>query len=143
MPHTAQPGVALLTMIISRAESLRQATPPPEEADLKQWRAVFDDVFNRILAGVTHLFPLPRYLASLPFGVAPYTRIEVNAFDNEDAAAWQLLAAMAVCAEPQQQQVLVSSVRDQVVDNVKAARDQGTHKDAADRKLVSGAHFAR
>jgi DNA topoisomerase 2-associated protein PAT1 len=62
--------------------------------------------------------------ASVPFGVAQYQSVDAlrPEADLDDEPVWRFLAAVAVCADPDQQQVLVTSVRDKVIEGVKGAK---------------------
>jgi DNA topoisomerase 2-associated protein PAT1 len=56
--------------------------------------------------------------------------------DVEDEPVWQFLAALAVCADMSQQQVLVTEVRDKVLENVTAAH-RALEPAVAEMKIVS------
>lgn len=122
----SKPGLAFLTILLSRAESLKQATPAPEQADLQQWHRTFTHLFGVLSSGsnLMNLFPSTRLAAALPFGVAQYQSLEAlrPEADQDDEPVWRFLASVAVCADPDQQQVLVTGVRDKVIENVRSAR---------------------
>ncbi|GAA5939285.1 hypothetical protein JCM1841_004845 [Sporobolomyces salmonicolor] len=120
----SKPGLAFLTILLSRAESLKQATPAPEAADLQQWHRTFTFLFSSLAASLLPLFPSTRLAASLPFGVAQYQSVETlrPEADLDDEPVWRFLAAVAVCADPDQQQVLVTGVRDKVIEGVQGAK---------------------
>ncbi|BGO98946.1 DNA topoisomerase 2-associated protein PAT1 [Rhodotorula toruloides] len=122
----SKPGLAFLTILLSRAESLKQATPAPEQADLQQWHRTFTHLFGVLSSGsnLMALFPSTRLAAALPFGVAQYQSLEAlrPEADQDDEPVWRFLASVAVCADPDQQQVLVTGVRDKVIENVRSAR---------------------
>ncbi|GAA5878919.1 hypothetical protein JCM1840_000840 [Sporobolomyces johnsonii] len=120
----SKPGLAFLTILLSRAESLKQATPAPEAADLQQWHRTFTFLFSSLAASLLPLFPSTRLAASLPFGVAQYQSVETlrPEVDLDDEPVWRFLAAVAVCADPDQQQILVTGVRDKVIEGVRGAK---------------------
>lgn len=113
-----------MTILLSRAESLNQSTPPPDAADLEQWQRTFTYLFSVLSSSLLTLFPSTRMAASVPFGVAQYQSVDAlrPEADFDDEPVWRFLAAVAVCADPDQQQVLVTSVRDKVIEGVKGAK---------------------
>ncbi|GAA5849220.1 hypothetical protein JCM9279_005829 [Rhodotorula babjevae] len=135
----SKPGLAFLTILLSRAESLKQQQPQqpagaaaaapgtsgaPEPAELEQWHRTFTHLFGVLQQQLVALFPSSRLAASLPFGVAQYQSLDAlrPECDLDDEPVWRFLAAVAVCADPDQQQVLVTAVRDKVIEGVRAAR---------------------
>jgi len=134
----SKPGLAFLTILLSRAESLKQQQQPaagaaaaaapgtgaPEPAELEQWHRTFTHLFGVLQQQLGALFPSSRLAASLPFGVAQYQSLDAlrPECDLDDEPVWRFLAAVAVCADPDQQQVLVTAVRDKVIEGVRAAR---------------------
>ncbi|GAA5891812.1 hypothetical protein JCM8208_002898 [Rhodotorula glutinis] len=135
----SKPGLAFLTILLSRAESLKQqqqqqpaagaaaatsGTSAPEPAELEQWHRTFTHLFGVLQQQLVALFPSSRLAASLPFGVAQYQSLDAlrPECDLDDEPVWRFLAAVAVCADPDQQQVLVTGVRDKVIEGVRAAR---------------------
>ncbi|KPV78017.1 uncharacterized protein RHOBADRAFT_22931 [Rhodotorula graminis WP1] len=139
----SKPGLAFLTILLSRAESLKQQQPQqpqpqqpagaapapaasaaPEPAELEQWHRTFTHLFGVLQQQLVALFPSSRLAASLPFGVAQYQSLDAlrPECDLDDEPVWRFLAAVAVCADPDQQQVLVTGVRDKVIEGVRAAR---------------------
>ena len=134
-----------MTIILSRAESLKQATPAPETHDLAQWQQTFDALFNALSNNLPALFPSTRALARLPFGAAQYlsgqATSSINALrpdvDLDDEPVWRFLAAIAVCADPNEQQSLVTNVRDKVLENVARAKKGKVAAEVAALKIVS------
>ncbi|SCV68000.1 BQ2448_121 [Microbotryum intermedium] len=130
----SKPGLAFLTIFLSRAESLKQATPAPDTQDLQGWQQTFDQLFNSLVQQLPRLFPSTRAISNLPFGAAAYLSNSAQAsgpghlntirpeIDLDDEPVWRLLAAVAVCAEANEQETLVSSVRDKVLENVTSAK---------------------
>jgi len=129
----SKPGLAFLTILLSRAESLKQATPAPEPAELEQWHRTFTHLFGVLQQQqLVALFPSTRLAAALPFGIAQYQSLDAlrPEADFDDEPVWRFLAAVAVCADPDQQQVLVTGVRDKVIEGVRAARQGAKAKGA-------------
>ncbi|KDE03800.1 hypothetical protein, variant [Microbotryum lychnidis-dioicae p1A1 Lamole] len=130
----SKPGLAFLTIFLSRAESIKQATPAPDAQDLKGWQRTFDHLFNSLVQQLPRLFPSTRAISTLPFGAAAYLSNTAQAsgpghlntirpeIDFDDEPVWRLLAALAVCAEANEQETLVSSVREKVLENVTSAK---------------------
>lgn len=96
-------GMSLLTMLISRAELLKQSTPEMNPVDWEQWT----QLYNRLFDSVEPVLPL----------VFPGS---VN--DADDVYVWQFLAAMGVGASPEQQQRLVLGVKDRVMETVAVSK---------------------
>jgi len=96
-------GMSLLTILISRAELLKQSAPEMDAADWEQWL----DLYNRLFDAVEPVLPV----------IFPGT---VN--DTDDMYVWQYLAAMGVGASPEQQQRLVIGVKDRVMETVNVSR---------------------
>ncbi|RKP25967.1 topoisomerase II-associated protein PAT1 [Syncephalis pseudoplumigaleata] len=98
-------GLAFLTMFLSRAEIICQnaGTLPshlatPEE--IRQWKELYMRLFSLLQGSFASLFPVS---------------------DADDAHVWQFLAAIAVGANIDQQHVLVTEVRERVLENVSTA----------------------
>ncbi|PFH46874.1 hypothetical protein AMATHDRAFT_153566 [Amanita thiersii Skay4041] len=113
-----RPGLALLTLFLSRVEVIKQnigtATdvpelPSPEEA--QQWQLMFDHLFQLLAPHLLLLFPSTRITSPRPLGHSLPT-------DMVDQPVWQFFAAVALHAASEQQHVLVTALRDKVLDNV-------------------------
>jgi len=106
-------GLLLLTMLISRAELLKEAAaapgaPPMTPEDQLAWQqyaTLYTTLFGALEPVLPHLFP---------DGSSPLT--------TDDVHVWQFLAAMGVAASAEQQQRLVVGVKDRVMGTVSAAR---------------------
>lgn len=96
-------GMSLLTILISRAELLKQSAPEIVAADWEQWT----ELYNRLFETVEPVLPL----------IFPGT-----ANDTDDMYVWQFLAAMGVGASPEQQQRLVIGVKDRVMETVAVSK---------------------
>lgn len=104
-------GLAILTMLVSRAELVKQATsasnaPGVNEGEWQQWNALYNQLFDRAEAVLPYVFPPSMNHPS----------------DADDVHVWQFLAAMGVGANPEQQQRLVLAVKDRVMDTVQHSK---------------------
>ncbi|KAL0579270.1 DNA topoisomerase 2-associated protein pat1 [Marasmius crinis-equi] len=117
-----RPGLALLTLLLTRVEvikeSLHNATnidelPSPEDAD--QWQLMFDHLFQLLTPHFPYLFPSSRMPQAEPGQVRP-------GVDSLDQPVWQFLAALALHAVTEQHQILVTLLREKVLDNVMAVK---------------------
>lgn len=96
-------GMSLLTILISRAELLKQSAPEMHQNDWEQW----NDLYNRLFDAVEPVLPF-----IFPGGIN----------DTDDMYIWQFLAAMGVGASPEQQQRLVIGVKDRVMETVTVSK---------------------
>ncbi|CAO0789595.1 unnamed protein product [Mucor circinelloides] len=131
-----KPGLAFLTMLLSRAEILKQgggslqglAPPTPEE--MNRWQELYGNLFNTLKGRYLTIFPSLYYLVPLN----PNTPMMQLSLAVDDMYVWQFLAAMAVGASMDQQHILVTEVRDRVMDNIVLAKrnrlplDQASHR---------------
>jgi len=84
-------GLAFLTMFASRAEIIRQ-TGLADPAELVKWNQTYNRLFTMLEDHIIELFP-PQDVKT------------------DDVYVWQFLASMAVGANMQQQQKLVTAVK--------------------------------
>ncbi|KAG2201345.1 hypothetical protein INT47_001433 [Mucor saturninus] len=131
-----KPGLAFLTMLLSRAEILKQgggalqglAHPPPEETH--RWQELYGSLFNTLKGRYLAIFPSLYYLVP----INPNTPMMQLSLAVDDIYVWQFLAAMAVGASMDQQHILVTEVRDRVMDNIVLAKrnllpiEQASHR---------------
>ncbi|CBX93824.1 hypothetical protein IAQ61_003706 [Plenodomus lingam] len=96
-------GLQLLTCLISRAEILRQSGSDAADADWQQWTELYTRLFDTIEPVLPWIFPG-----------------SIN--DTDDKYIWQFLAAMGLCASPEQQQRLVLGVKDRVMETVSVSK---------------------
>lgn len=96
-------GMDLLTILISRAELLKQSAPEINVTDWEQWTELYNRLFDTIEPVLPVLFP-------------------GNVNDTGDMYVWQFLAAMGVGASPEQQQRLVLGVKDRVMETVAVSK---------------------
>ncbi|KAF8242965.1 hypothetical protein K440DRAFT_590266, partial [Wilcoxina mikolae CBS 423.85] len=95
-------GLQFLTMFFSRAEILKQSGQM-DDNDLHDWQVIYDRLFDTLNDRWTDCFP-------------------PNGKFVDDQYVWQFLASMAVGANMQQQQTLVASVKERVLENVQASK---------------------
>ncbi|KIK60307.1 hypothetical protein GYMLUDRAFT_200380 [Collybiopsis luxurians FD-317 M1] len=116
-----RPGVALLTLFLTRVEVIRQGEVDeiPTQDDFAQWQLMFDHLFQLLTPEFPLLFPSTRMSVHLP---RDQLHINVPGTDSLDQPVWQFLAALALQASSTQHQVLVASLREKVLDNVVSAK---------------------
>jgi DNA topoisomerase 2-associated protein PAT1 len=95
-------GLCLVTILISRAELLKQSAPEMV-TDWQQWNELYNRLFDVVEPVLPYLFPG-----------------SIN--DTDDMYIWQFLAAMGVGASPEQQQRLVLGVKDRVMETVSVSK---------------------
>ncbi|PYH72893.1 deadenylation-dependent mRNA-decapping factor PAT1 [Aspergillus vadensis CBS 113365] len=91
-------GLGILTMLLSRAEIVKEAGQATER-DWQQWVEKFNVLFDTLEPTFADIFPSA-----------------INAGD--DMYVWQFLAAVGIGASPEQQQRLVIAVKDRVMETV-------------------------
>ncbi|KIY04046.1 uncharacterized protein Z520_00738 [Fonsecaea multimorphosa CBS 102226] len=91
-------GLGMLTMLLTRAELVKEAGSVSDQ-DWQQWTMLYSRLFDMLEPLLGSLFPGP-----------------VNSGD--DMYVWQFLAAIGICASPDQQQRLVIGVKDRVMETV-------------------------
>ncbi|TPX71485.1 hypothetical protein SpCBS45565_g01161 [Spizellomyces sp. 'palustris'] len=110
----SKPGLAFLTMFLSRAEMLKQGggaaqgLPPANEQELAMWTDIYNFLFASLHNNFASIFP--------PLGPSATAADEVY--------VWQFLAAMAVGATTvDHQRVLLTEVRDKVLETARRTDD--------------------
>ncbi|KAK4986181.1 DNA topoisomerase 2-associated protein pat1 [Elasticomyces elasticus] len=102
-------GVSVLTMLISRAELVKQALAshpsPSSAAEVEEWNSLYNRLFDLTEPVLPYIFPGENANQSA-----------------DDVYVWQFLAAMGVGASPEQQQRLVMGVKERVMESVGVAR---------------------
>ncbi|KAK1026846.1 DNA topoisomerase 2-associated protein pat1, partial [Friedmanniomyces endolithicus] len=106
-------GVGMLTMLVSRAELVKQQPANPtnthqqqQEEDRQQYATLYTTLFDTLEPVLPYLFPTDTTLAA-----------------SDDVHVWQFLAAMGVGASPEdQQQRLVLGVKERVMETVAVSR---------------------
>ncbi|KAI0664219.1 topoisomerase II-associated protein PAT1 [Cubamyces menziesii] len=118
-----RPGIALLTLFLSRAEVILQnvatgsdVDETPTQEELQSWNMLYNHLFELLRPQLVLLFPSVRLsmLSGVNFTSVP------NA-DVIDQPVWQFLASLACSADETQQQALVTGLRDIVLENVTTA----------------------
>ncbi|KAF9318231.1 hypothetical protein BG003_011625 [Podila horticola] len=115
----SKPGLAFLTLFLSRAEILKQGQgnyPIPDDREINQWNELYNRLFSQLQTHFSALF-MPKATMA------------------EDVHVWRFLAAMAVGATVEQQHVLVTEVREQVLENVIAAQTTRMAPEKAAQKI--------
>ncbi|KAF9525973.1 topoisomerase II-associated protein PAT1 [Crepidotus variabilis] len=113
-----RPGLALLTLFLSRVEVIKQtiATTPdvsdsPTLEESQQWRMIFDHLFQLLAPHFLTLFPSVRMAHRVSNDMPLQT-------DAVDQPVWQFLAALALHGVSEQHHVLVASLREKILENV-------------------------
>lgn len=141
-------GIAVLTIFLSRAQILRQGIQidgaedsKPDENDINAWSNAVSILFSQMQGSMLRFFPSTRMAAALPFGASLYLAGPGNSMlaeaDAEDEAVWTFFAAIAVSADAQQQQALVTELREKVLESVNAVAKKWVSPEIAERKIVS------
>ncbi|KAF9097924.1 hypothetical protein BGX23_007630 [Mortierella sp. AD031] len=115
----SKPGLAFLTLFLSRAEILKLGQgnyPIPDDREINQWNELYHRLFGQLQTHFSALF-MPKATMA------------------EDVHVWRFLAAMAVGATVDQQHVLVTEVREQVLDNVIAAQTSRLSPEKAAQRI--------
>ncbi|KAG2355143.1 topoisomerase II-associated protein PAT1 [Suillus spraguei] len=115
-----RPGIAMLTLFLSRVEIVKQgmssaheSSEIPTPAEAQQWQTMFDHLFQLLMPHFVLLFPSTRLVAQ-PLPVAA----PLPPTDILDQPVWQFLAALALHASSDQQSILVTNLREKVLDIV-------------------------
>lgn len=114
-------GLSILTMLISRAELVKQADSPSDE-EWEQWLSLYNRFFDAVEPLLSGIFPG-----------------SIN--DGQDVYVWQFLAASGIGASPDQQQRLVVAVKDRVMQTV--AQSKTLPPDIAGERLGNVNLFMR
>ncbi|KAJ3859009.1 topoisomerase II-associated protein PAT1 [Lentinula novae-zelandiae] len=127
----SRPGLALLTLFLTRVEVIKEGEVDeiPTQEDFAQWQLMFDHLFQLLTPEFPLLFPSTRMAEHLP---RDQPHINIPGIDSLDQPVWQFLAALALQASSTQHQILVSSLREKVLDNVLSAK-KGWVVDEEDR----------
>jgi len=128
-----RPGIAILTLFMSRVEIIKQGMNGIPETDIlmpedaEQWQLMFDHLFQLLAPHFLLLFPSTRralQLAATPTQHNIHGRTSPQALGAEmlDQPVWQFLAALALHASTEQQSTLVAGLREKVLENVASAQ---------------------
>jgi len=136
-----RPGLALLTLFLSRVEVIKQtiATSPdvvdtPSLEESRQWRLMFDHLFQLLAPHLLLLFPSTRI--HKPESVNNQTRTDVI-----DQPVWQFLAALALHAVVEQHHILVSTLREKILDNVLSVNKGWVHDEDERRTKLANVNL--
>ncbi|KAI0031285.1 topoisomerase II-associated protein PAT1 [Vararia minispora EC-137] len=121
-----RPGLAFLTLFLSRVEVIKQSISSatdlselPTQEETEQWELMFDHLFDLLARHLIYLFPSTRLTLNTS---ALQTGVPLPAHtESLDRSVWQFLAAMALHASSEQQQILVTTLREKVLENVASA----------------------
>ncbi|KAF7294431.1 PAT1 domain-containing protein [Mycena kentingensis (nom. inval.)] len=119
-----KPGLALVTLFLTRVEVIKQSwhtgaepvDPIVADTYLEQWQSVFDQFFHLLTPHLLQLFPSSRIQVDARHPASVALTIEII-----DQPVWQFLATLALLSRPEQHQILVTSLREKVLDNVRSA----------------------
>ncbi|KAF8909417.1 topoisomerase II-associated protein PAT1 [Gymnopilus junonius] len=132
-----RPGLALLTLFLSRVEVIKQTitaselTDTPTLEESQQWRLMFDHLFQLLAPHLLSLFPSARI-------VSPDPSNNPIPIDIVDQPVWQFLAALALHGVIEQHHVLVASLREKILDNVLSVNKGWVHdEDERQTKLAN------
>ncbi|POS84490.1 hypothetical protein EPUL_002371 [Erysiphe pulchra] len=110
-------GITIITMILSRAELIKQAGIANDKQDWDQWISIYNSFFDNLERTLPDIFP--------------------GSIDtDEDIYVWQFLAAIGIGASPMQQQRLVVAVKDRVMETVSFAK--GLPPILSNQRLANG-----
>ncbi|KAF5361759.1 hypothetical protein D9756_002510 [Leucocoprinus leucothites] len=140
-----KPGLALLTLFLSRVEVIKQSIasgtqdiaeiPTTEEA--QQWSNMFNHLFDLVAPHMLVLFPSSRIVQAPAQGQQQQQQQQQHSvYDNADQYVWQFLAAFALHGSLDQHQVLVAALREKILDNLLAvSRGRFTTEEERNTKL--------
>lgn len=127
-------GATLRQTSNAGAGSGAQTESIPSSAELAQWSEIFNLLVQRLAQPpmqLTTLFPSTRAKAKLPFGAPGLSAQRKAELEIEDRDIWQLMATMAISADMNQQQILVTGLRDKILENVMEAKQWSQANPAA------------
>ncbi|RDX54229.1 hypothetical protein OH76DRAFT_1398553 [Lentinus brumalis] len=132
-----RPGIALLTLFLSRVEVLRhnvatgsEVEELPTAEEMQRWHMMYNLLFDMIRPNLQLLFPSVRLALQ-----ANTSFVNVPNADVLDQPVWQFLATLAVHANEEQQQALVGGLREIVLENV-ATATKGWGNDSEERRRL-------
>ncbi|GJJ11363.1 hypothetical protein Clacol_005595 [Clathrus columnatus] len=127
-----RPGIILLTHIFTRAAVIKDRTLTFQAGgvtdgmigediataeEFQQWQTCFDNLFQLFAPHFLSFFPSIRIIASLPYGAETQLQNSL-ALDAADQPVWGFFAAMAVPATLEQQGLIVTQLREKVLEIV-------------------------
>lgn len=121
----SKPGLLFLTLLISRAQIIKQQQETLDEKATEWTSKLFPVFFDKYNGAFAALFPPTHIIPSI---VNSKSSSIPQAIPVEDLYVWQFMAAVAMASTIDQQRVLVSELRDKIVDTVSRQGKQGTDK---------------
>ncbi|THG94284.1 hypothetical protein EW026_g7159 [Hermanssonia centrifuga] len=132
----SRPALALLTLFLSRVYTILQELAagsepnnPPSAEDIEQWQHVFNHLFQLISPHLLFLFPSVRLAIASNVPLA-----NIPDYDTADQLVWQFLSMIAVHCSVEQQQILIATLRERILENV-ATATKGWTADEEQRNL--------
>ncbi|PSR72807.1 hypothetical protein PHLCEN_2v11304 [Hermanssonia centrifuga] len=132
----SRPALALLTLFLSRVYTILQElaagsepSNPPSAEDIEQWQHVFNHLFQLISPHLLFLFPSVRLAIASNVPLA-----NIPDYDTADQLVWQFLSMVAVHCSVEQQQILIATLRERILENV-ATATKGWTADEEQRNL--------
>ncbi|TDL23786.1 hypothetical protein BD410DRAFT_820717 [Rickenella mellea] len=130
------PGLSLLTLFLSRVAVIKEgilansidSSEYPSTEDSISWQNCYNHLFHILTPHFLLLFPSTRIATSHPGRDLADLHI-----DGLDLPVWQFFAALALQASNEQQQILVATLRDKLIDNLVRA-SKGWVADESDRR---------
>ncbi|KAF9557320.1 hypothetical protein CPC08DRAFT_819923 [Agrocybe pediades] len=129
-----RPGLALLTLFLSRVEVIKQTSTPEEfysREETQQWTLMFNHLFELLTPSLLFLFPSQRILN-------PDHDNHLIPTDMVDQPVWQFLAALALHGTSEQHHILVERLREIILDNIRIVNKGWVHdEDERQTKLAN------
>ncbi|KAI9313294.1 topoisomerase II-associated protein PAT1-domain-containing protein [Dichotomocladium elegans] len=126
-----KPGLALLTMLLSRAEILKQGGFASSPEELIEWEQEYIKIFTALQGNFASLFPSLYCLEPAQPNVTDRQLL----YSLDDMYVWQFLAAMAVGAATPQQELMVMENRLRIIENVSLAHHNQIPEAQAQHRL--------
>jgi DNA topoisomerase 2-associated protein PAT1 len=92
--------------------AVTEAFDAPSHEEVQQWQMMLDHLFQLLSPYFILLFPSFRLASLTPSGLGS------TPADIIDQPVWQFLAALALHASTEQQQFLVTTLREKILENV-------------------------
>lgn len=111
---TSKLGTSLITILLSRAEIIKQEQNISAE-DIQDWAEAYDKLFSALETKLSLLFPASKV-------------------KYDDSYIWQFFASLALSGKLNHQRIIVDEIRDQIFGSVTRAQDTD---DAAKAHIIS------
>jgi len=99
---TSQLGISLITILLSRAEIIKQEQSVSSE-DLSLWATAYDKLFSSLETKLSLIFPSSE-------------------LKQDDSYLWQFLASLALSGKLNHQRIIVDEIRDEIFGAVQKAK---------------------